>query len=215
MQRCINVRNQLEEIQIEVDDPFSGTIIESMSLRKAEMKDLKPMGAGRTRLTFIGPSRGLIGYYGIFMTETKGTGIMHRTFHAYMPYCGTIVERHNGALVSMNHGEAVAYALFNLEDRGKMFISPGDKVYTGMIIGEHSRENDLEVNVLKGKQLTNMRAAGSDESIRLIPPTKMTLEQAIAYIKDDECVEVTPQSIRLRKVILDPIERKRSLKKQN
>ena len=204
-----------EEIQIELDNEFSGTVIESMSLRKAEMKDLRPMGAGKTRLTFIGPSRGLIGYYGIFMTETRGTGIMHRTFHSYGPYCGTIAGRRNGVLIAMGSGDAVAYALFNLADRGKMFISPGDKVYAGMIVGEHSRDNDLEVNVLKGKQLTNMRAASSDETIRLSPPIKMTLEEAIAYIKDDERVEVTPQSIRLRKTILDSNERKKAIKQQS
>ncbi len=203
-----------EEIQIEMDEAFSGNVIESMSLRKAAMKDLRPMGAGKTRITFVGPSRGLIGYYGAFLTETRGTGIMNRTFHSYGPYKGSISGRRNGVLVSMGMGEAVAYALFNLADRGKMFIAPGEKIYGGMIVGEHNRDNDLEVNLLKGKQLTNMRAASSDEAIRLSPPIVMTLEEAIAYIKDDERVEVTPQSIRLRKAILDPNERKRASKSQ-
>jgi GTP-binding protein len=205
----------LEEIQIELDDAFSGTVIESMSLRKAEMRDLRPMGVGKTRITFVGPSRGLIGYYGTFLTETRGTGIMNRTFHSYGPYRGIISGRRNGVLISMGSGDAVAYALFNLADRGKMFITPGEKIYGGMIIGEHNRDNDLEVNVLKGKQLTNMRASSSDEAIRLSPPIVMTLEEAIAYIKDDERVEVTPQSIRLRKAILDPNARKRASKSQN
>lgn len=202
----------LEEIQIEVDDAFSGAVIESMSLRKAEMRDLRPIGGERTRLTFIGPSRGLIGYYGTFLTETRGTGVMHRTFYDYGSYRGTISGRRNGVLVAMGSGEAVAYAIFNLEDRGRMFITAGTKVYGGMIVGEHNRDNDLEVNILKGKQLTNMRAAGSDEAIRLTQPVIMTLEEAIAYIKDDERVEVTPRSIRLRKAILDANERKRAAK---
>ncbi|AWN81865.1 translational GTPase TypA [Candidatus Cardinium hertigii] len=199
----------LEEIQIELDDAFSGAVIESMSLRKAEMRDLRPMGAGRTRIIFIGPSRGLIGYYGTFLTETRGTGIMHRIFHSYGSYRGSIGGRRNGVLVAMGSGEAVAYALFNLADRGKLFIAAGTKVYGGMIVGEHNRNNDLEVNVLKGKQLTNMRAATADAAIRLSPPVVMKLEEAIAYIQDDERVEVTPQSIRLRKAILDPSKRKR------
>ncbi|WP_339044625.1 translational GTPase TypA [Cardinium endosymbiont of Tipula unca] len=205
----------LEEIQIELDDAFSGSVIESMSLRKAEMRDLRPMGGGKTRIIFVGPSRGLIGYYGTFLTETRGTGIMNRTFHSYGPYRGVISGRRNGVLISMGSGDAVAYALANLTGRGKMFIAPGEKVYGGMIIGEHNRDNDLEVNILKGKQLTNMRASSSDEAIRLSPPIVMTLEEAIAYIKDDERVEVTPQSIRLRKAFLDPNERKRASKSQN
>ncbi|MGI2298790.1 translational GTPase TypA [Candidatus Cardinium hertigii] len=202
----------LEEIQIEVDDAFSGAVIESMNVRKAEMRDLRPIGGDKTRIIFVGPSRGLIGYYGTFLTETRGTGIMNRTFHSYGPYRGTIAGRRNGVLIAMGMGDAVAYALFNLADRGKMFIGPGEKVYGGMIVGEHNRDNDLEVNLLKGKQLTNMRASSSDESIRLSPPVAMTLEEAITYIKDDERVEVTPQSIRLRKAILDPNQRKRAAK---
>lgn len=205
----------LEEIQIELDDAFSGSVIESMSLRKAEMRDLRPMGGGKTRIIFVGPSRGLIGYYGTFLTETRGTGIMNRTFHSYGTYRGVISGRRHGVLISMGSGDAVAYALANLTDRGKMFISPGEKVYAGMIIGEHNRDNDLEVNILKGKQLTNMRASSSDEAIRLSPPIVMTLEEAISYIKDDERVEVTPRSIRLRKAFLDPNERKRAAKSQN
>ncbi|TDG95601.1 translational GTPase TypA [Cardinium endosymbiont of Culicoides punctatus] len=205
----------LEEIQIEVDDEFTGAVIESMSLRKAEIKDMRPTGGGKTRITFIGPSRGLIGYYGNFLTETRGTGVMNRTFHSYSTYRGAISGRRNGVLISMGSGDAVAYALGNLTDRGKMFIAPGEKVYGGMIVGEHNRDNDLEVNILKGKQLTNMRASSSDETIRLSPPIVMTLEEAIAYIKDDERVEVTPQSIRLRKVFLDPNERKRAAKSQS
>jgi len=201
-----------EEVQIELDSDFSGTVIESMSLRKAEMKDMRPMGASRTRIIFLAPSRGLIGYHGIFLTETKGTGVMNRIFHSYQSYRGDISGRRNGVLIAMGTGETVAYALFNLADRGKMFVDAGTKVYGGMIVGEHNRENDLEVNVLKGKQLTNMRAAGSDETIRLSPPVVMTLEEAISYIKDDERVEVTPKSIRLRKAILDPNERKKSSK---
>ncbi|ROT47556.1 translational GTPase TypA [Candidatus Cardinium hertigii] len=205
----------LEEIQIELDDEFSGSVIESMSLRKAEMRDLRPMGGGKTRIIFIGPSRGLIGYYGNFLTETRGTGIMNRTFHRYDTYRGAISGRRNGVLISMGSGNAIAYALFNLADRGKMFIAPGEKVYEGMIVGEHNRDNDLEVNLLKGKQLTNMRASSADESIRLSPPIVMKLEEAIAYIKDDERVEVTPKSIRLRKAILNPSERKRATKAQH
>lgn len=202
----------LEEIQIELDDAFSGSVIASMSLRKAEMRELRPMGGGKTRIIFIGPSRGLIGYYGTFLTETRGTGIMNRTFLRYDTYRGTIAGRRNGVLISMGMGKAIAYALFNLADRGKMFIGSGEQVYGGMIVGEHNRDNDLEVNLLKGKQLTNMRAPSSDESIRLSPPVVMTLEEAITFIKDDERVEVTPKSIRLRKAILNPDERKRAAK---
>jgi len=174
------------------------------------MTDMRPSGGGKTRLTFLGPSRGLIGYHGQFLTETRGTGIMNRVFHAYGPYRGAISGRRNGVLISNGQGEAVAYALWNLDERGKMFINPGESVYQGMIIGEHNRDNDLEVNPLKAKQLTNMRASGKDEAIRLTPPMIMSLEQALAYIQDDERVEVTPKSIRLRKAILDPNGRKRA-----
>lgn len=201
-----------EEVQVDVDEEFVGTVIESLSQRKAEMSDMRPSGGGKTRITFIAPSRGLIGYHGPFLTETRGTGIMSRIFHSYAPHKGPIEGRRNGVLISNGDGDAVAYAMWNLEERGKMFITPGDKVYQGMIIGEHNRDNDLEVNPLKAKQLSNVRASGKDEAIRLTPPLILTLEQAIAYIQDDERVEVTPKSIRLRKAILDPNGRKRASK---
>lgn len=202
----------IEEIQVDVDDEFVGVVVESLSMRKAEMTDMRPSGGGKTRITFLGPSRGLIGYHGQFLTETRGSGIMNRAFDSYGPYKGSIPGRRNGVLISNGQGEAVAYALWNLEDRGKMFIKPGEKVYEGMIIGEHSRDNDLEVNPLKAKQLSNVRAAGKDEAIRLTPPVLMSLEQALAYIEDDEKVEVTPKCIRIRKAILNPNERKRASK---
>lgn len=199
----------LEEVQIDVDSEYIGSVVESMNLRKAQMQDMRETGAGKTRLIFIAPSRGLIGYHGTFLTETRGTGIMSRIFHSYGPYTGKIEGRRNGVLISMEDGSAVAYALWNLEDRGDMFITTGVPVYKGMIIGEHNRDNDLEVNPIKSKQLSNVRASGKDEAIKLSPPRLMSLEQAISYIQDDELVEVTPQSIRLRKVCLDPHERKR------
>lgn len=199
-----------EEVVVDVDDEFSGKVVESLSLRKGDMIDMRPSGGGKTRILFHIPSRGLIGYHGQFLTETRGTGIMNRLFHSYGPYKGAIEGRRHGVLLSTGDGEAVAYSLFNLEDRGILFVSHGDKVYQGMIIGENSRENDLEVNPLKGKQLTNVRASGKDEAIRLSPPKIMTLEQAISYIQDDERVEVTPQSIRLRKALLCPNDRKRA-----
>ena len=199
----------LEEVQIDVDSEYVGSVVESMNLRKAQMQDMRKTGAGKTRLIFIAPSRGLIGYHGTFLTETHGTGIMSRIFHSYGPYTGKIEGRRNGVLVSMEDGNAVAYALWNLEDRGDMFIMTGVPVYKGMIIGEHNRDNDLEVNPIKSKQLSNVRASGKDEAIKLSPPRLISLEQAISYIQDDELVEVTPQSIRLRKLYLDPRERKR------
>ena len=199
----------LEEVQIDVDSEYVGSVVESMNLRKAQMQDMRETGAGKTRLIFIAPSRGLIGYHGTFLTETRGTGIMSRIFHSYGPYTGKIEGRRNGVLISMEDGSAVAYALWNLEDRGDMFITTSVPVYKGMIIGEHNRDNDLEVNPIKSKQLSNVRASGKDEAIKLSPPRLMSLEQAISYIQDDELVEVTPQSIRLRKVYLDPHERKR------
>jgi GTP-binding protein len=202
----------MEEIQIDLDEEFVGSVVEALSLRKSEMTDMKPSGGGKTRITFIGPSRGLIGYHGQFLTDTRGTGIMSRIFHSYGPYKGPIEGRRNGVLISNGQGDAVAYALWNLEDRGIMFIDPGTPVYQGMIIGENNRPNDLEVNPLKAKQLSNVRASGKDEAIRLTPAKKFTLESAITYIQDDERVEVTPKSIRLRKSILDPNERKRSQK---
>ncbi|HUX78304.1 MAG TPA: translational GTPase TypA [Alphaproteobacteria bacterium] len=200
----------MEEVQIDVDDEYTGIVVEKMGLRKGELSDLRPSGGGKTRITFIAPSRGLIGYQGEFLTDTRGTGIMSRLFHSYAAYKGPIGGRRNGVLISNVMGQAVAYALWNLEDRGGMFITPGTAVYEGMIIGEHTRDNDLEVNPLKAKQLTNIRAAGKDEAIRLTPPRIMTLEQAIAYIEEDELVEVTPQSLRLRKSLLDPNARKRA-----
>jgi GTP-binding protein len=203
-----------ETVVIDVDDEFSGTVIDKMAMRKAEMTDMRPSGGGKTRLTFSAPSRGLIGYHGEFLSDTRGTGIMNRLFEKYGPYKGTIQGRQNGVLISMEQGEAVAYALNMLEERGVLFISPGDKLYAGMVIGENAKPQDLEVNPLKSKQLTNFRASGpKDESIRLTPPRRMTLEQAIAYIQDDELVEVTPKHIRIRKRYLDPHERKKNARK--
>ena len=200
----------IEEVVIDVDDEHTGVIVQKLNERKAEMTEMKPSGAGRTRLVFHAPTRGLIGYQGELLSDTRGTAIMNRVFLEYAPYKGQIKGRHTGVLVSMEQGEAVAFALWNLEDRGPMMIHPGDKVYQGMIIGEHNRDNDLEVNVLKGKKLTNVRASGTDEAVRLTPPLQMTLERSLAYIADDELVEVTPKSIRLRKIHLDPHERKRA-----
>ncbi|OEY86382.1 GTP-binding protein TypA [Wolbachia pipientis] len=200
----------IEEVVIDIDDEYSGIIMEKLSFRKGDMVDMRPSGNGRTRLIFLVPSRGLIGYQGEFLTDSRGTGIINRLFHSYAPYKGPISGRRNGVLIATDKGEAVAYALFNLQDRGIMFVKPQDKVYSGMVVGQHSRDNDLEVNVLKGKQLTNVRASGSDEAIKLTPPKVMTLEEMIAYINDDELVEVTPKSIRLRKKFLDPNARKRA-----
>ena len=202
----------MEEIQVDVDDEFVGVVVESLSFRKCEMRDMRPSGGGKTKITFIGPSRGLIGYHGQFLTETRGTGIMNRVFENYGPYKGAIPGRRNGVLVSMDNGDSAAYSLWTLQERGKLFIGHGEKIYQGMIIGENSRENDLEVNPLKVKQLSNVRASGKDEAIVLVPPLRMTLEQAIAYIQDDELVEVTPKTIRLRKALLDPTARKRASK---
>ncbi len=202
-----------ETVVIDVDDEHSGTVVEKMALRKAEMTDMRPSGGGKTRLTFSAPSRGLIGYHGEFLSDTRGTGIMNRVFDSYGPYKGQITGRQNGVLISMEQGEAVAYALNALEDRGILFISPGEPLYRGMVIGENAKPQDLEVNPLKSKQLTNFRASGKDDAIRLTPPKRMTLEQAIAYIDDDELVEVTPKSIRIRKRFLDPHERKREARK--
>ncbi|WP_113910914.1 translational GTPase TypA [Roseovarius dicentrarchi] len=203
----------IEEVTIDVDDEYSGAVIEKLtSTRKGEMTEMKPAGAGKTRIIAHVPSRGLIGYHGEFLTDTRGTGVLNRVFHSWAPHKGPIPGRRAGVLISMENGESVAYALWNLEDRGRMFIGPQAKIYTGMIIGEHSRENDLEVNPLKGKKLTNVRASGTDEAVRLTTPIEMSLEQAIAYIDDDELVEVTPNAIRLRKRHLDPHERKRASK---
>ena len=202
-----------ETVVIDVDDEHSGTVVEKMALRKAELTDMRPSGGGKTRITFSAPSRGLIGYHGEFLSDTRGTGIMNRLFEKYGPYKGRIEGRINGVLISMENGDAVAYALNALEERGELFITTGTKLYEGMIIGENAKPDDLEVNPLKSKQLTNFRSSGKDDAIRLTPPRIMTLEQAIAYIDEDEMVEVTPQSIRLRKVYLDPHERKRHKRK--
>ncbi len=200
----------VEEVTIDVDDDYTGAVIEKLTgPRRGEMSDMRPSGTGKTRIVALVPSRGLIGYHGEFLTDTRGTGVMNRVFHSWAPHKGPIPGRRAGVLISMENGQSVAYALWGLEDRGRMLIGPQEEVYEGMIIGEHSRENDLEVNPLKGKKLTNIRAAGSDEAVRLTPPVKMSLEEAIAYIDDDELVEVTPNAIRLRKRFLDPHERKR------
>jgi GTP-binding protein len=200
----------IEEVVIDVDEEHSGIVVQKMSERKAEMIEMRPSGGGRVRLVFYAPTRGLIGYQGELLTDSRGTAIMNRLFHGYAAHKGAIQGRRNGVLISNDKGESVAYALWNLEDRGPMMIEPGWKVYAGMIVGEHTRDNDLIVNVLKGKQLTNIRTTSKDEAIRLTPPIRMTLEKALAYIEDDELVEVTPKSIRLRKKLLDENERKRA-----
>lgn len=202
-----------ETVVIDVDEEFSGTVVEKMALRKAEMTDMSPSGGGKTRITFSAPSRGLIGYHGEFLSDTRGTGIMNRVYEKYGPYKGTIEGRAVGVLISMEQGQAIAYSLNTLEDRGIMFVSPGDALYAGMVIGENAKPRDLEVNPTKTKQLTNIRSSGKDDAIRLTPPRRMTLEQAIAYIQDDELVEVTPKAIRIRKRHLDPHERKKASRK--
>jgi GTP-binding protein len=199
----------IEEIVIDVDEEHSGIVVQKLSERKAELIEMRPSGGARVRLVFYAPTRGLIGYQGELLTDTRGTAVMNRLFHAYGPHKGDVPGRRNGVLISNDAGIAVAYALWNLEERGPMMIEPGWKVYRGMIVGEHTRDNDLEVNVLKGKKLTNIRTHSKDEAVRLTPPIQMTLEKALAYIDDDELVEVTPKSIRLRKKLLDPHERKR------
>ncbi len=203
------IQEPVEEVVIDVDDEHSGVVVQKMSERKGEMIEMRPSGGGRVRLVFYAPTRGLIGYQGELLTDTRGTAVMNRVFHAYAPYRGEVLGRRNGVLISTDDGEAIAYALWNLEDRGPMMIEPSWKVYRGMIVGEHTRGNDLEVNVLKGKKLTNIRTHSKDEAVRLTPPIRMTLEKALAYIEDDELVEVTPKSIRLRKKLLDPHERKK------
>ncbi|MEZ8015099.1 MAG: translational GTPase TypA [Ascidiaceihabitans sp.] len=203
----------IEEATIDVDDEYSGAVIEKITgVRKGELVEMKPAGAGKTRIVAHVPSRGLIGYHGEFLTDTRGTGVMNRVFHAWAPHKGAIPGRRQGVLISMENGTAVAFALWNLEDRGRMMIGPQTEVYTGMIIGQHSRENDLEVNPLKGKKLTNVRASGTDEAVKLTTPITLSLEEAIAYIDNDELVEVTPNNIRMRKRYLDPNERKRMAK---
>ncbi|MDD2876139.1 MAG: translational GTPase TypA [Acidiphilium sp.] len=200
----------MEEVLIDVDEPYAGVVVEKMSRRKGELQDIRPSGGGKQRLTFHSPSRGLIGYHGEFLTDTRGSGVMNRNFLGYGPWKGTLEGRRNGALVSSADGESVQYSLFALQDRGAMFIGAGEKVYQGMILGEHSRENDLDINPVREKKLTNIRAAGKDEALLLVPPRRLNLEQAIAYIEDDELVEVTPAAIRLRKRHLDPQSRKRA-----
>ena len=204
----------LEEVFVDVDEEFSGAVVEKISQRKGELTEMRPSGGGKQRLVFLAPARGLIGYHGEFLTDTRGTGIMNRVFHGYTPYKGPISGRRSGVLISNSDGNAVAYALWNLEERGVLFVEPGTPVYLGMVIGENSRPGDLEVNPTKAKQLSNVRASGKDDAIKLTPPRRMSLEQALAYIEDDELVEVTPQSIRLRKRLLDPNERKRWEKKR-
>ena len=202
----------IEEIVIDVDDDYSGVVIEKLSQKKAELVEMKPAGAGKTRLVMHAPSRAMIGYHGEFLTDTRGTGVMNRSYLEHAPHKGAIEGRRNGVLISNGDGTAVPYALWNLEERGVMFITPGEAVYEGMIIGENAKPDDLDVNPLKAKQLTNIRAAGKDEAVKLTPPRRLTLEQAIAYIGDDELVEVTPKSIRLRKIALKPHLRKKRAK---
>ncbi len=202
----------IEDVMIDVDDEFSGVVIEKLSLRKAELKEMGPSGAGKTRISLSAPSRSLIGYQGEFLTDTRGSGVLNRVFSHYEPYKGAIEGGRKGVLVSNSDGETAAFALWNLEDRGTMFVGAGEKTYQGMIIGENARADDLDVNPMKAKQLTNVRASGKDEAVRLTPPRRLTLEQAIAYIEEDELVEVTPKAIRLRKQVLNPSFRKRRVK---
>ncbi len=200
----------IEEVTIDVDDEFSGVVVDHLNRRKGDMQDMRSAGAGKTRLIYHVPSRGLIGYQSQFLSQTRGTGVLNRIFYSYSPFKGHIDGRRNGSLISTDSGDTVAYALFNLQDRGDMFVGPQVAVYQGMIVGEHNRENDLEINVLKGKQLTNVRASGSDEAVRLVPPRLMSLEDMMAYINDDELLEVTPKHLRLRKRLLCPHERKKA-----
>ena len=204
----------IEEVVVDVDDAFVGPVVEAMGERRGEMTDMRPSGGGKTRLVFLAPSRGLIGYHGRFLNDTRGTGIMNRIFHSWSPCRGSVAGRRNGVLISAAGGRSVPFALWNLEERGALFIGGGAAVYPGMIIGEHSRAGDLEVNPLKTKKLTNVRAAGSDDAVRLTPPRTLGLEEAVSYVEDDELVEVTPRHIRLRKRLLDPRERKREARRR-
>jgi GTP-binding protein len=199
----------VEEVTIDVDEDYSGVVVDKLSQRKGELVEMRTGTGGKTRLVAHVPSRGLIGYHGEFLTDTRGTGVLNRVFHGWAAHKGAIPGRRNGVLISIEDGTSVPYAIFNLEDRGRFFIGAGEQVYNGMILGEHNRDNDLEVNPLKGKKLTNVRASGTDEAVRLTTPVRLTLEQAIAYVEEDELVEVTPRHIRLRKRFLDPHERKR------
>ena len=205
----------IEEVVIDVDEPYAGTVVEKLAQRKGDLVEMRAAGAGKTRLVAHVPSRGLIGYHGEFLTDTRGTGVLNRLFHSWAPWKGPMQGRRQGVLISMETGVSVAYALWKLEDRGRLFIGPQEQIYMGMVIGEHSRENDLEVNPLRGKQLTNMRASGKDEAVTLTTPTRFSLEECIAYIDDDELVEVTPKSLRMRKRLLDPNDRKRESRKAN
>ena len=202
----------IEEVVIDVDEEFSGVVIEKLSARKADLKDMRPSGTGKTRITLESPSRSLIGYQGEFLTDTRGSGVLNRVFSHYEPHKGAIEGRAKGVLVSNSDGETASYALWNLEERGIMFVGANEKTYQGMIIGENARADDLDVNPMKAKQLTNVRASGKDEAIRLTPPRRLTLEQAIAYIDEDELVEVTPKAIRLRKQVLNPSFRKKKVR---
>ena len=203
-----------EDIIVDIDDEYTGTVVEKMTQRKAELSDMRPSGLGKTRITFVAPSRGLIGYQSQFLTDTRGTGVLNRLYKEYGPYKGDMSGRRNGALISTETGQAVTYAIFNLQDRGTMFVNPGDDVYSGMIVGENSRDNDLEINVSKTKQLTNVRASGKDEAQILVPPRKMSLEDMMSYINEDELVEVTPKTLRLRKRYLTSNERDKAKKAQ-
>jgi GTP-binding protein len=203
----------IEEVVIDVDAEYAGVVVEKLGGRRGEMVEMRPTGAGKQRLRFYAPTRALIGYHNEFMTDTRGTGVLYRIFHEYAPYKGAIEGRRGGSLISMATGASVAYALWYLQERGPLFIGPGEKIYSGMVVGEHSRGNDLEVNPLKTKQLTNIRTTSKDEAVVLTPPIQMTLEKAIAYVAEDELVEITPQSIRLRKRHLDSNERKRQSRK--
>src|SRR4029077_5718780 len=200
----------IEEIIVDVDEEFAGIVVDKMSRRKGEMQDMRPSGGGKRRLSFLAPTRGLIGYHGEFLTDTRGSGVMSRLFHGYAPYKGPLEGRRTGVLISNSQGAAVAYALWNLEERGPLFINPGAEVYAGMIIGAHSRGNDLDVNPRKGKQLTNIRTTSKDEAVKLTPPIQMSPEGALAYIEDEELVEIPPTAIRLRKRLLDFNDRKRA-----
>ena len=203
-----------EEVTVDVDEMYSGVVVDKMSQRKAELREMLPMGAGKTRLIFLAPSRGLIGYHGEFLTDTCGTGVMNRLFYDYLPYKGVIPGRHNGVLISTESGKAVAYALWKIQERGPLFIEPGEAVYPGMIIGANAKPGDIEVNPIKGKQLTNIRAAAKDEAVALYPPQPLALEEALAYIDEDELVEVTPKNIRLRKILLDSNDRRKAERKK-
>ncbi|HIG08637.1 MAG TPA: translational GTPase TypA [Alphaproteobacteria bacterium] len=204
------ISEPIEEVIIDVDEEYVSTVVDAMNKRKSEMQDMRSSGVGKTRLKFYAPSRGLIGYQSKFLTDTRGTGVLNRLFHSYAPYKGDISGRRNGALISTDTGKAVAFAIWKLQERGSMFVSHNTVVYKGMIVGEHSRDNDLEINVLKGKQLTNMRASGTDEAVTLVPPRIMSLEQMMAYINEDELLEVTPLNLRLRKKFLAYKDRKKS-----